>query len=144
MKRVWKGLAVVVVAGTICAAVAKQIAIMIALNPACESTILSDQKSPNEDFVFCVFRRDCGATTSYAYGLSIRRAGDEFDQSARDEVFIMEGDVPLTASWVDVDRIQVDIPNGAEVFRSDQRWEGITITYENDWSRWCFDSASGG
>jgi hypothetical protein len=82
--------------------------------------------------VFWVFRRDCGATTSYVYGLSIRRAGDEFEQSARDEVFIMEGGVPLTASWVDADRIQVDIPRGAEAFRSGEKWEGITITYETN------------
>lgn len=136
MKRVLKGLAVAVVAGVICLAVAWMTAVTIALNPACESTILSDQKSPNEDFVFWVFRRDCGATTSYVYGLSIRRADDEFDPEARDDVFLMEGDMPATASWVDVDRIQVDIPKGAEVFRSDQSWEGITITYENDWRRW--------
>jgi hypothetical protein len=129
MKRIWKGLAVMVVAGTICAAFAKQIAVMIALDPACESTVLSEQKSPNEDLVFWVFRRDCGATTAYAYGLSIRRAGDEFDPEARDEVFIMEGDVSATASWVDVDRIQVDIPKGAEIFRSEQEWEGVTVTY---------------
>ena len=132
MKRVLTGLAIAVGVGVIAVVIAWQIAVTIALNPACESTVLSEQKSPNEDFVFWVFRRDCGATTSYAYGLSIRRAGDEFDQSTRDEVFIMEGDVPLTASWVDVDRIQVDIPKGAELFRSDEKWEDITITYETN------------
>lgn len=129
MKRILKGLAVAVVAGAICLVVAWMTAATIALNPACESTVLSEQKSPSEDFVFWVFRRDCGATTSYVYGLSTRRAGDEFDQSARDEVFVMEGDVPLTASWVGVDRIQVDIPKGAEVFRSEQEWNGIAVSY---------------
>jgi hypothetical protein len=132
MKRVWKGLAVAVVAGVICLVVAWMTAVTIALNPACKSIILSEQKSPNEDFVFWVFRRDCGATTAYAYGLSIRRAGDEFDPEARDEVFIMEGDVSAMASWVDVDRIQVDIPKGAEIFRSEQEWEGVTISYVAD------------
>lgn len=136
MKRILTGLAAAVGVCVIGLAVAWQIAVTIALNPECESAILSEQKSPNEDFVLWVFRRDCGATTSYAYGLSIRRAGDEFDQSARDEVFLMEGDMPATASWVDVDRIQVNIPKGAEVFRSDQSWEGITITYQLDWRRW--------
>ncbi|NJO32658.1 MAG: hypothetical protein HC869_05495 [Rhodospirillales bacterium] len=132
MKRVLKGLAIAIVAGTICAAAAKQIAVMIALNPGCESTVLSEQKSPNGTFVFWVFERNCGATTGYTIGLSIRHAGDEFDQDARDDVFIMEGDVPATASWVDVDRIQVDVPKGAEVFRSEQEWEGVTISYVAD------------
>lgn len=132
MKRILIGLAIAAVVGAFCMAIARQIAIMIALNPACESIVLSERKSPNEAFVFWEFRRDCGATTAYVFGLLIRRAGNEFDPEARDEVFVMEGEVSATASWVDVDRIQVDIPKGAEVFRSDQRWEGITITYEND------------
>jgi len=132
MKRVLKGLAVAVVAGVICVAVAYMTAVTIALNPACESTVLSEQKSPNEAFVFWVFRRNCGATTAYGYGLLIRRAGDEFDQGARDEVFLMEGDMPATASWVDVDRIRVDVPKGAEIFRSDQEWNGVTISYVAD------------
>ncbi len=129
MKRILIGLGIAAVVGVICMAVARQIAITIALNPECESTVLSERKSSNGAFVFSTFTRDCGATTAYVHGLSIRRAGDEFDPEARDEVFIMEGDVPLTASWVDVDRIQVDIPRGAEVFRSDQEWNGVAITY---------------
>jgi len=132
MKRVLIGLAIAAVVGAICVAVAWQIAITIALDPECKSTVLSEQKSPNGTFVFWVFRRDCGATTAYVYGLSIRRAGDEFDPEARDDVFLMEGDGPATASWVDVDRIKVDIPKWAEVFRSDQKWEDVTITYELD------------
>ena len=112
-----------------CVAIAKQVAVMIALNSACESTVLSEQKSPNGAFVFWVFTRDCGATTAYVYGLSIRRAGDEFDPEARDEVFVMEGDVSATASWIDVDRIEIDIPKWAEVFRSEREWEGVAIGY---------------
>jgi hypothetical protein len=130
MKRALKGLAVAVLASAICMFVAWQVAIKVALNPGCESIVLSEQKSPNGAFVFWVFRRDCGATTAYGYGLSIRRAGDEFDPDARDEVFFMEGDGAATASWVDVDRIQVDIPKGAEVFRSDEKWDGITVVYD--------------
>jgi hypothetical protein len=129
MKRVLIGLAIAVGVGVIGSVVAWQIAVTIALDPPCESTIMFEKKSPNEAFVFSAFKRDCGATTSYAYGLSIRPAGDEFEQSARDEVFIMEGDEPAAASWVDVDRIRVDIPRGAEVFRSDEKWDGITISY---------------
>jgi hypothetical protein len=129
MKRALKGLAVAVLASAICMFVAWQVAIKVALNPGCVSIVLSEQKSPNGAFVFWVFRRDCGATTAYGYGLSIRRAGDEFDPDARDEVFFMEGDDPATASWVDADRIQVDIAEGAEVFQRDREWNGVTINY---------------
>ena len=132
MKRVLTGLAVAVGVGVISLVVAWQIAVTIALDYPCESTILFERESPNGAFVFSVFKRDCGATTSYAYGLSIRPVGNEFEQSARDEVLIMEGDEPAAAFWVDVDRIRVDIPKGAEIFRSDQKWEDITITYETN------------
>ena len=129
MKRLLAALAIALAVGVVVVPVAWDVVMRIALTPRCESTVLSEQKSPNGAFVFWVFRRNCGATTGYAIGLSIRRAGDEFDPEAGDDVLIIDGDVPVTASWVDVDRIQVDIPKGAEIFRSDEKWEGITITY---------------
>jgi hypothetical protein len=132
MKRILIGLAIATGVGMICMFVAWQVAIKIALNPDCESIVLSEQKSPKGAFVLWVFRRDCGATTAYVFGISIRDAGDGFDPEARDEVFIMEGDEAATASWVDVDRVQVDVPEGARLFRSDERWQGVTITYEAD------------
>jgi hypothetical protein len=129
MKRLLAGLAIAVAVGVLAVPIAWDVIMRIALTPRCESTVLSEQKSPNGAFVFWVFRRNCGATTGYATSLSIRRAGDEFDPEADDEVFIMEGDVPATASWADVDRIQVDIPKEAEIFRSEQEWNGVTISY---------------
>jgi hypothetical protein len=132
MKRLLVGLVIAAVVGAIGVAIAWEIAVRIALEPHCDSDVLSEQKSPNGTFVFWMFRRNCGATTAYGYGLSIRRAGDEFDLEARDEVFMMEGDVPATASWADVDRIHVDIPKGAEVFRRHEKWEGVTISYATD------------
>ena len=128
MKRLLAGLAIAVAVGVVAVPVAWDIFMRIAFAPRCESIVLSEQKSPNEAFVFWEFKRNCGATTGYAFGLSIRRVGDEFDPEARDDVFIMEGDMP-SASWIDVDRIQVNIPKGAEVFRSEQEWDGVTITY---------------
>ena len=128
MKRLLAGLAIAVAVGVVAVPVAWDIFMRIAFAPRCESIVLSEQKSPNGAFVFWEFKRNCGATTGYAFGLSIRRVGDEFDPEARDDVFIMEGDMP-SASWVDVDRIQVNIPKGAEVFRSDQKWNGVTIRY---------------
>lgn len=97
--------------------------------PTCESVVLSEQKSPDETFVFSLFRRDCGATTEYVTGLSIRRAGVDFDQSPDDAILIISGDVPVTASWIDADRIEINIPKGADIFRNAEKWEGITITY---------------
>jgi hypothetical protein len=129
MKRLLAGLAIAVAVGVVAVPLAWDIFMRIAFAPRCESIVLSEQKSPNETFVFWMFRRNCGATTGYAIGLSIRRAGVEFDPEAGDDVFLMEGDVPATASWVDVNRIQVDIPKGAEIFRSDQEWNGVTIRY---------------
>lgn len=98
----------------------------------CEETVLSEQESPDEALVFSVHRRDCGATTGFVTGLSIRRTGDDLDASAGDDVLIIDGDVPVTASWTDVDKIEVDVPKGAEIFRSEQKWEGITITYRTN------------
>jgi hypothetical protein len=129
MKRLLAALVIALAVGVVAVPVAWEVVMRIALTPRCESTVLSEQKSPNGTFVFWMFRWNCGATTGYAISLLIRRAGDEFDPDARDDVFLMEGDVPATASWVDVDRIQVDLPKGVEIFRSDQEWNGIAVNY---------------
>lgn len=97
--------------------------------PMCGTIVWSDQKSPNGKFAFSLFRRNCGATTDYATGVSIRRVGTNFDQSARDEVLLVDGDVPVTAAWIGSDRIEIDVPKGAEIFRSAQEWNGIAIRY---------------
>ena len=97
--------------------------------PICGEELLSEQKSPNEAFVFSLHRRNCGATTDYATALSIRRASDDFDPSARDEVLLIDGDVPVTASWIDSDGIEIHVPKGASIFRSAQEWNGVTIGY---------------
>jgi hypothetical protein len=128
MKRLLIALSIAAVVGVVGVMTAWE----YALEPTCESTVWSEQKSPNGTFVFSLFRRSCGATTGYATCLSIRRVGDDFDQSARDEVLLINGDVPVTASWVDVDRIEIDIPKDADIFRSTQEWEGVAITYRSN------------
>lgn len=97
--------------------------------PACGEEVLSEQKSPDEAFVLSVHRRDCGATTGYVTAMSIRRANDDFDPSARNDVLTIDGDVPVTASWIDSNRIEVDVPKGASIFRNEQEWNGVTISY---------------
>ena len=74
MKRLLIALAIAALIGVVNVMIAWE----SALEPMCESTVWSEQKSPNAIFVFSLFRRDCGATTDYATGLSIRRVGDDF------------------------------------------------------------------
>jgi|SRR5688572_20542902 hypothetical protein len=97
--------------------------------PICGEEVLSERKSPNEVFVFSVHRRNCGATTGYVTGLSIRRANDDSDPSAKDDVLVIDGDVSVTASWIDSNRIEVHVPKGAEIFRNDPKWNDVTISY---------------
>jgi hypothetical protein len=97
--------------------------------PMCGEEILSEQKSPNGALVVSLFRRNCGATTDYATGLSIRPVGTDFDPSARDEVLLIDGDVPLAASWTGVDKLAVVVPKDADIFRREQDWNNVTISY---------------
>jgi hypothetical protein len=129
MKRILVGIAIAVVAGVICAALAWIIAIYIALSPSCGLDVLSEKKSPDAAFIMTLYTHDCGATTSGATLLSIRRADEEFDPEDTEDVLIVRRFEPVTAVWVDSGRIQVEVPKRAEIFRKDQEWNGIAISY---------------
>jgi hypothetical protein len=129
MKRLLIALLIAIPIGTIAAAIAWQIVMESALEPTCSDEVLSEQKSPNGILVLSVYKSNCGATTDFAMTLSIRRASDDFDPSANNAVLVIDGDVPMTASWIDVDSIEVVIPKDAEIYRRDQDWNGVTISY---------------
>lgn len=129
MKRLLIALLIAIPIGTIAAAIAWEIVVEYALEPRCGDEVLSEQKSPDGILVLSVYKSNCGATTDYAMTLSIRRASDDFDPSANNAVLVIDGDVPMTASWIDVDNIEVVIPKGAEIYRRDQDWNGVTISY---------------
>jgi hypothetical protein len=129
MNRRLMALLIAIPVGTIAVAIAWRIVLASALEPMCGEMVLSEQQAPNGRFVFSSFRRNCGATTDYATGLSIRRAGAEFDPSARDEILLVDGDVPVTASWIGSDRIEIKIPKRTETYRNSQEWNGMTISH---------------
>jgi hypothetical protein len=63
MKRLLAALAVALAVGVLAVPVAWDVVMRIALTPRCESAVLSEQKSPNEQFVFWALaqlRRDDG------------------------------------------------------------------------------------
>lgn len=129
MKRRLVALLIAIPAVMIAVAITWEIVLHVALEPVCDDQVLSEQKSPNGVLVLSVYRSNCGATADYAMGLSIRRAGDDFDPSPKNATLILGGNLPVTALWIDDENIQIDVPKGAEMFQSEHQWNGVTIRY---------------
>jgi len=129
MKRLLIALLIATPIMMMAAASAWEIVLRAALEPVCGDQVLSEQKSPNGVLILSVYRSNCGATTDYAMGLSIRRAGDEFDPSPKNATLILGGNILVTALWIDDENIQIDVPKGADTFRSERQWNGVTIRY---------------
>jgi hypothetical protein len=96
---------------------------------SCGEDVLVEQTSPGGTFVFVLHRRNCGATSGYATVLSVRYATSDFDPSSRDDVLVIDGDVSVTASWIDNNRLKVAVPKSADIFRGEQSWNGVAISY---------------
>lgn len=95
----------------------------------CETDILMTDNSPNNSFTVTLFSRDCGATVDYATLISIRRQGEDFDPEPEQSIFIMNGSDAVKVRWDGNSRLEIFFPNTGTVFKKEEKWENISISY---------------
>lgn len=124
-------LAVTVAVGTI--AIVYFVLVELALRPACDVTELSSGTSPDGTHVSSVFRRDCGATTSYVTGVALRGADHSFSDDSVNVALIIDGDVPVEVHWKSDSLVEIAVPPSAKVFKNVDQWNSIDIalTYQS-------------
>jgi hypothetical protein len=105
----------------------------------CENEVKSEVASPRREYVATVYERSCGATTGYSTQVNMRPAGAPFlgepklGGSVEDGVvFIADGQLLITVSWPDEERILVtgDMES-VKVSRRDSTWKDIAISYSS-------------
>jgi len=126
MKWTYAGLAGVVAA----VGIGYLMLVHLSLSPACELTRLESQPSPDGRFVSSAFLKDCGATTDYVTGVTLRPAGAAFVDENPDVVLILNGIVPVSQTWVADEEIHLRLPSAAPVFRQVENWNGVKIVVE--------------
>lgn len=76
------------------------ILLMTALEPSCGNDLAKEFPSPNGQLKAVVFRRDCGATTSFTMNVSILPAGQSLPNQPGD-AFVKDDDEPPAVHWID-------------------------------------------
>jgi hypothetical protein len=94
----------------------------------CENEVKSEVASPRREYVATVYERSCGATTGAPF-LGEPKLGGSVEDGV---VFIADGQLLITVSWPDEERILVtgDMES-VKVSRRDSTWKDIAISYSS-------------
>lgn len=96
----------------------------------CENEVLREIVSPDTKYVATVFKRDCGATTSYAQIIMIREKLSEFRGDNKEEdIFTMNGLLDINVYWKDSRHLVIEPPDANAVFVKRESWRDIAISY---------------
>jgi hypothetical protein len=93
----------------------------------CGNEVLLKKDSPNNEKTAYVFTRDCGATTSVSYQLSILDQHNELKNKSGN-TFI--SDQSFEVKWKSNNELVVIYKNNAETYEMDKKVGGVTIEYK--------------
>jgi hypothetical protein len=94
--------------------------------------------SPDGKMVATLFQRDCGATTSVASIVSLRKNGEKFKDKKSRWVFVYAGVNQVFFRWVGNASLQIAY-TGGDVFKKELNMEGVSIVCSevaNGFSDW--------
>jgi hypothetical protein len=98
-----------------------------ALSPECETTVLCEKPSPNGLFISTAFHRNCGATTNFVIGVSIRSQSKAFNPEPAQAVLLANGNTPVSLKWIGDEKLEINLPRQTTIFKANARWSTITI-----------------
>lgn len=93
---------------------------------ACGNEVVSANDSPNEAYTAYVFTRDCGATTSVSYQLSILKKGKMLKNKGGN-TFVSEEEFDV--EWTDDTALTVAYPTSAKTYKMKSKRGKVDITY---------------
>jgi len=80
--------------------------------------------SPDGEKNAYIFSRNCGATTSVSYMLTILDVQEELENKAGNA---FRADQSFSAEWSDNDKMTIHYPSGTEIFKKKERVEQVTL-----------------
>jgi hypothetical protein len=93
---------------------------------ACANEILSTDDSPNGRYTAYTFTRDCGATTSVSYQLSILKKDKELNNKGGN-TFVSKQEFDV--EWADNMQLDVAYPESAMTYKMDNKVGKVDIVY---------------
>lgn len=109
--------------------VAPYVLLMSALEPVCGNDLAQEFPSPTGALKAVVFRRDCGATTSFTMNVSILPAGQALPNDAGN-VFVKDDDTAPTVRWIDETHLLISDTWPGKIFLSQPVLGKVQISYK--------------
>jgi hypothetical protein len=116
----------------IIAAIAYTLLVELSLSPTCDLSELDARQSPDGKHVASIFRKDCGATTDYVTGVTLRRADQSLADVSADAVLIANGIVPVVVRWIAGDMLVIEVPASTPIFSNKDKWRDIKVTIKHN------------
>lgn len=91
---------------------------------ACANDVIETLTSPDEEKIAYIFSRNCGATTSVSYMLTILDAQEELENKAGNA---FRADQTFSAEWSGNEKMTIHYPSGAEIFKKKKRFQQVTL-----------------
>lgn len=117
-----------IAAATIILPICYLVAVGIGLHPRCAVTELDSGRSPDGQYAYTVFQKDCGATTGFATSVAIRHADQAFDDDEANVALILDGTLPVQIHWPSNNTLAIEVPRFADIFRQIDKWEDVRIS----------------
>ena len=95
----------------------------------CANDNLRETLSPNGALKAVLFRRDCGATTSYSTQLSILPASRKLPNEAGN-VFVVGGEPSVVVRWLDDTHLNISVGLATTAFKHLSTFNGVQIHYD--------------
>ena len=95
----------------------------------CANDNLRESISPNGALKAVLFRRDCGATTSYSTQVSILPASHQLPNEAGN-VFVVSGEPIVVVRWIDDQHLSISGGGASTAFVHLTDFRGVRITYD--------------
>ena len=96
----------------------------------CDVVVHSSTQSPDAERSAVVFGTECNATVGFNTQVSIAPAGRPFSRDKNPSFLSLAGEHDLAVSWVSDKLIEIDIPEGAKVYRNESSVDGIAVVYK--------------
>jgi hypothetical protein len=85
-------------------------------NNSCVNEVVSQQKSPNNNYKAILFTRDCGPKTSTSYQVSVMNQWENLSNSSTGNAFVSYEAPEI--KWKDNSTLYIVRASGAEVFKA--------------------------
>ena len=101
----------------------------------CGEKLKSEATSPDGRYMAAQFERNCGATTDYVAHVNLRLTSTRFKEDSsgtikEGEVFVAEGRPQIRLAWIDSMTLVVECIGADRVFKKEDSWQNIRISYE--------------